>query len=327
MTINRRRTEVVNNSGSTALFFDQVLAPGEVWEIIDRKLEMWRDDITISGAISSGTLGVRDGTQEFTSVTNALKYFYDNPAPVTTLKWPQNSLVTLASGIDAFGGIEYEFQHKSVVGVGGLISVVSGTEGIEIIVNDGADVDSLTASGVTVTGSVQLNSIAGISISADDNTDTVTISGGVEIGSNIGNFFQIEFSSVGITNNTWLSVSSKDLTSNITPWPVVFPCRIAGLGYSNERVDSDCDIELHVSPIASGSNNSPIFTWSVTDSRVAYKSDFGLDELILNPGDKLAIFGGNAGDTRPKNMFLGVYVEILSRQNAEDSENFSGDFS
>jgi hypothetical protein len=287
---------------------------------------MWRDDPTISGAITSGTLGVRDGNQEFASTALAFQYFYNNPGGRTTFSWPENSLVTLVSGTDVFGNLEYSIERKAITGVG--LTVISGSEGLELVVDpDQDDVDSITASGVTVTGSVQFESVGGIAITANDTTDTVTISGGAVVGENIGNFFQVEFSSVGITNNTWLAVSSKDLTSNVTPWPVVFPCRIAGLGYSNERAGSDCSLELHLSPAGSGSSSVVIFTWDVTDARVAYKSNFGINELLLNPGDKLAIFGGNAGSTRPKNMFLGVYVEILSRQDDEESEDFSGNFS
>jgi len=160
ITFNRRITEVVNNTGSTALFFDQVLAPGEVWEIVDRKIEMWRDDSTISGAITSGTLGVRDGTQEFTSTVAGLQYFYNNPGNRTTFNWPVNSLVTLVSGTDELGNIDYTIERKAVTGVG--ITVVSGVDGLQLTRDpDEDDVDSITTSGVTLTGSINLDNIGG----------------------------------------------------------------------------------------------------------------------------------------------------------------------
>jgi len=239
--------------------------------------------------------------------------------------------ITVVSGANTTTISSPDTIDDALVGAGEVV-VTSGVSTITISGTphppDDDDVDSLTASGTTVTGSVLLESIGGISIIADDTTDTVTISGGPEIGSNIGNFFQVEFSSVGITNNTWLAVSSKDLTSNITPWPVVFPCRIAGLGYSNERSDSTVNLDLHVSPSGSGNSSVVEFTWAISGSRTAYKSDFGLSEIVLNPGDKVALFGDTSvGGTKPKNMFLGLFVEIIARDDAEDSETYAGDFS
>ncbi len=330
--MSRRLYFVRNDSGSPNRFFDQVLANGEEWEIIDRKLDNWRDDATVSGSISSGTLSVGDGSQFFGPFEGE-QYFYEDPKP-TTIDWPSNSLVDVISGTNLFGGTEYTFLSKAFRPIG--FTVTSGIDGLELTVNhptvDLADDTLLTVSSGTDPEGVAAYTLGTKAVVGDfgvtviSGADTVTISGGTAIGQNIGNFFQIEFSSVGITNNTWLSVSSKDLTSNITPWPVVFPCRIAGLGYSNEREGSDCNIELHVAAAGDTNNNAAVYTWAVTDSRIAFKSDFGLSEIVLNPGDKLAIFGSNAGDIRPKNMFLGVYVEIIQRADDEDSEDFSGDF-
>lgn len=237
--------------------------------------------------------------------------------------------VVVTSGVDTttISGTPHTVNTDTISNAliaGHGITITSGTSTTVIDSFDDNDVDSLTASGTTVTGSIQLASLGGIAITADAGTDTVTISGGPVVGDVLGNFFQVEFTSIGVTNNSWLSVSSRDLASNITPWPALFPCRIAGLVFSNERSGADADLELHVAREGDGATNVIEFTWEVRNARVTYKSDFSITDIVLAPGDKLGIFSSNAGSTRPKNMFLGVYVEVTAVESNEAVEDFSG---
>ncbi len=329
MIVNRRRTEVVNNTGSTALFFDQVLAPGEVWEIVDRKIEMWRDDITISGAITSGTLGVRDGTQEFTNTIDALQYFYANPTPQTTLEWPTNSLVTLISGVDELGNISYSFQARSIVAQG--LTVTSGVDGIELVVDpDQDDVDSITTSGVTFTGSVNLESIGGGSLLTDISTNTITISGGAsveDIFTSEGKIYKHSFGNNGIISDKWAKVGHGN-SSDQTPHQIVFSSLVVGLAYSNQRDVTNVDIEIWKAPATSGVASELMFTWPIVDARVARKSNLEVENILFAPGDKLAMFlskpTGTPGAQNPQDPVIDVYMQIDEQLDEEGSESFSG---
>ncbi len=329
ITINRRITEVVNNTGSTALFFDQVLAPGEIWEIVDRKMEMWRDDPSISGAITSGTLGVRDGTEEFANTTHALQHFYDNPKPQTTLEWPTNSLVTLVSGIDQIGNVAYSFAAKSVTARG--LTVTSGTDGIELIVDpDEDDVDSITTSGVTFTGSVNLESIGGGQLLTDIDTNTITISGGAseeDIFTSEGKIYKHSFGNNGIIANKWANVGHGN-SSDQTPHQIVFSSQVVGLAYSNQRTTTDLDIEIWKAPAASGTTAELMFTWELRQIRVARKSNLEVENILFGPGDKLAMFiskpVGTPGAQNPQDPVIDVYMQIDEQLDEEGSESFSG---
>ncbi len=155
--MSKRLYYVRNDSGSTTRFFDQVLDNGEEWEIIDRKLDNWRDDLTVSGAITSGTLSVGDGSQFFNPFDGE-QYFYEEPTP-TTITLPPNSLLAVVSGTNLFGGIDYQFSARSITAQG--LTVVSGTEGL-VLVADAV----VGAAGTTV--------VSGAGI--------VTISGGADFG-------------------------------------------------------------------------------------------------------------------------------------------------
>jgi hypothetical protein len=159
MSDYRRITELVN-TGPANLFFDQVIGSGEVWEIGDRKIAGWREDLTVSGALTSGTLRVRDGTQTF-GIANGLLYFYDqHPQRHTTITIPGQVLVTLSSGVDALGGVNYTIGSRAMLG-DSFVSVVSGTNSIQwsaksIIGSGAVTVTSGTGTvSVDVTGSTQ----------------------------------------------------------------------------------------------------------------------------------------------------------------------------
>ena len=82
----RRRTIVTNQSGVTADFVRKRLDHGESFEIIDRDIDGWRDEPTVSGAISSGDLVVSNGTEVFGAAAGEY-WFYGLPhRPVGALK-------------------------------------------------------------------------------------------------------------------------------------------------------------------------------------------------------------------------------------------------
>ncbi len=81
----RRRTIVTNQSGVTVDFVRKRLTNGESFEIIDRDINLWRDDPTISGSITSGDLVISNGLETF-GPTEGEFWFYGLPhSPVGSL--------------------------------------------------------------------------------------------------------------------------------------------------------------------------------------------------------------------------------------------------
>jgi hypothetical protein len=83
----RRRTIVTNKSGVTQDFVRKRLEDDESFEIIDRDINVWRDEPTISGAISSGDLLVSNGLKTFFIPAEGEFWFYGQPhSPVGSLQ-------------------------------------------------------------------------------------------------------------------------------------------------------------------------------------------------------------------------------------------------
>jgi hypothetical protein len=86
MTEVRRRTIVTNQSGVTTDFVRKRLTNGESFEIIDRDINVWRDDPTISGAITAGDLVISNGLEIFNDPLEGEYWFYGLPhAPIGSL--------------------------------------------------------------------------------------------------------------------------------------------------------------------------------------------------------------------------------------------------
>jgi hypothetical protein len=176
---------------------------------------------------------------------------------------------------------------------------------------------------VTVTGSVQFETLGGISVTADAGNDTVTISGGAEVGALTGSLFQVDFTNGGNTSNTWMAVSDSNLGGNTTPWTAAFPCRLAGVAFSNRNTGTDLDMEFHVAREGDGNSSTIEFTYEVRDCRTGYKTDMPLGTLLLQPGDKVSVYANSAGDAG-RDVWFGSYWEITSRPAGEGCEDWSG---
>jgi len=276
------------------------------------------DTDTISDAIVGGVgITVTSGVSE-TTIDGHLRYTKEENDAIIG-----GENVTVVSGADTITISSVDTISDALI-AGHGITITSGTSTTVIGSFDDDDVDSLTASGTTVTGSVQFASQGGISITADAGTDTVTISGGSTVGELIGNFFQIEFTNGGNTSNTWLAVSDSNLSSTTSPWVVAFPCRLAALAFSNRNENVEQDIEIHVARFGDGNAAVTEFVWELRNVRTAVKSDISITELSFEPGDKVAVFVANQGNNA-RDVFTGMYVEIIQRTSEEISEDWAGD--
>lgn len=129
--------------------------------------------------------------------------------------------------------------------------------------------------------------------------------------------------------NKWISLQShKGLTSDSTPAVLPWESKLVGINFVNSSDDSSTDIELYKADVNNGSTNEKILTWSLSNVRVARKTDLG-DTYIFSAGDKIAIFlkdSGGKGRDNPDDVVINLFFQILSGNEEESSENFSGDF-
>ncbi len=280
---------------------------------------------TISDAIVGGVgIVVTSGSNE-TTIDGHLRYTKDENDAIIG-----GENVTVVSGVDTItiSSIDTDTVSDAIV-AGHGITITSGTDATLISSFDDDDVDSVTVSGVTVTGSIQFETLGGTTLSTDiSDTDNpvITISGGAEVGELTGSLFQIDFTNGGNTSNTWLAVSDSNLGGNTTPWNAAFPCRLAGLSFSNRNTGVNQDLEFHIARVDDGNTSTIEFTWEIRDCRTAYKTDLPLDALVLQPGDKVSVFSANAGGSG-RDVWFGAFWEITSRPSAEDCEDWSGDIS
>jgi len=193
------------------------------------------------------------------------------------------------------------------------------------LVNLDDNVKSITASGISVSGTVNLETIGGLGLSADGNTNTITVSGGGTVGSFVGSFFQVEFTKGGTAKNTWLAVGDASLAGNRTPWVVAFPCQLVGMVFSNINDDVDTDVRVHISRQGDGNSDTLEYTWSLTNVRTASNTSIPPGTLELNPGDKVAVYLSDTGGN-PRDVFVGLYLEVVERETIITVENWSGNF-
>jgi len=146
MTLVRRRTIVINNSGSTQDFVTKRLLNGESFELDDRDFANWRDEPTISGAIASGDLLVSNGEETFATPAQAAYWFYDLPHKAISL--------ILIPGAEVTPSVNEQGTHN-VVTISGenLIGIQKSGSTISISTSAASAADLANVSG-TLTGDI-----------------------------------------------------------------------------------------------------------------------------------------------------------------------------
>jgi hypothetical protein len=134
----RRRTIVTNKSGVTKDFVRQRLEDDESFEIIDRDINVWRDEPTISGAITSGDLLVSNGIKTFPIPAEGEFWFYGRPHS------PIGSLLT--------GGVVVLPNEET-----GSITV----SGVGLVTVDPLSADTIHISAPSAASIIQLSGVSG----------------------------------------------------------------------------------------------------------------------------------------------------------------------
>ncbi len=239
-------------------------------------------------------------------------------------------ILSISDSIRFFAGslVAEEIFTTAGTDLRAITEVISGDN---IVVTSGGDVNNPVFT-VTTGPGVITDAIVGVGdITVTSGTNTITISGGSTtsgIGDVTGDLINAEFTSGGATSNVWLSISTKDHASNKIPFVMLYPARITGISYSNSLDATDTDIEIHKSLAGAGTASTLEFTWELRDARIARKSDFSIDEITIEAGDKLSLFAQRVTPGRnPKDVIVSLYIELLGGTSEESIEDYSGDFS
>lgn len=170
-------------------------------------------------------------------------------------------------------------------------------------------------------------------------TEKITLEGDVittestegEINFEIGttpNFttYSLFFEEVGSAASEWLETNGDGVNSNQAPHIIPFDSKLVALTFTNTDNDSDTDLEIYSVPEGSGSGPSTLkFTWSLTNTRTARKSNFPSD-ITFSAGDKVAVFTNDIG-VNPDNVRIAMYLQITNFEESENSEQWSGNIS
>jgi len=167
MVESRRRTIVTNQSGVTADFVMKRLDNGESFEIIDRHINVWRDDPTISGSIAAGDLVVSNGLETFGPAEGEY-WFYGLPhAPIGSLTVGDTEVLpNEATGSITLSGI-------------GLVTVDPTTSGtIHISTPDAASIFQLIVVSGALSEALTVATGIVLALVSDIETPASTVQGG-----------------------------------------------------------------------------------------------------------------------------------------------------
>jgi hypothetical protein len=201
---------------------------------------------------------------------------------------------------------------------------------------DDPDVDSITASGVTFTGSVNFDTVGDttitLGISMDDATNTLTISGGQTSEQQklaIGKIYQVSYGENGIATDKWLDVGHGN-PSNRSPHIILWPTEMVGFSFSNRNNDIDIDVELWLASETEGSAANLLYTWELRNMRTWHTTQVLTSSgtpVTFVPGDKLGMFIRGVSGAKTQDPVVNVYLQIDAIYDDEDFENYTGDFS
>lgn len=145
----------------------------------------------------------------------------------------------------------------------------------------------------------------------------------IDLDSNIGKTFQVEFTRSGSVKNKWLCVSNSKSPSNETPFFVPYDVKLIRTTMSNSKSGADSNIEIHVSPYGDGNLTTLAYTWSIVNKRVDCKDPSDPTALLFDAGDKIGVFARDTG-TDLKDAIITLYFVVLTDDLCV-GENYSGD--
>lgn len=138
------------------------------------------------------------------------------------------------------------------------------------------------------------------------------------------NIFQISFHNEGSIYNKWIGLDNS-VTSDESPYVVPWKSNLIGITYSNNKHDSNINIQVFKSNKDAGSVNTLLTQWDIRDARTAFKTNM-LPTLSCEAGDKIGVFLKKYNNDKPKDVILTLYFQIdINTSLNEYIESFNGD--
>ena len=127
--------------------------------------------------------------------------------------------------------------------------------------------------------------------------------------------------------NVWLShtgTSSTSTVPSIVPWKL----RLLGITYSNGSAASDIDVEIYRAPEGTSVvPNDLMVLLPIRNTRVLRKTDFKAQDIIFDPGDKIAIYFNKVnGGGAPSYPNLDLHFEVIEYDEVDVAFSYIGDF-
>lgn len=167
----------------------------------------------------------------------------------------------------------------------------------------------------------ELNLIGDYTVNISDGIATINFAPNTNAGK--GSLLQPFFLGEGIiTQDRTLTYSDTDLNpSDEVFYLVPFDCKLIGVTYSNNRYDSDCNIEVYRSLRNNDDNKTLEYTFEARDARLALKSNI-INGPSFFAGDKITVDLTVQG-SRPDDVVTGLYLLTTNMDGYENSESFS----
>lgn len=124
--------------------------------------------------------------------------------------------------------------------------------------------------------------------------------------------------------NKWLDHEGSNIPSDMTPGVVSANSKVRAITYSNDRDNTDIDIQIYRNGITPG---DMIFAWQLRDCRLAYKTDFD-GSLPFNRGDTVRMFAkkvvGGPGGQNPTKAVIKltlINTDDIKAEGCEPTDN------
>lgn len=273
----------------------------------------------VTGLFLPDELRQSDSLEEFVVLSGAV-----------TISGSDGSL-TIAQAQRFFDGSQQSEQIFTVDGVD-LRDINNTTiiAGDNVTVVSGTGPNGLTNFTIDTGPAVVTDAIVGEGeVFVTSGTNQIVISGSVFRDSFVNITHQMIFSRSGQINNVWLRSGESTLTSDSVPQLVLWDSELIGLNYTNSQDTTDVDVQIHVSPLNSGTSTELKYTWEVRGARMSFDSlVIASSGIEMRAGDKVGVFASTFSPaTRPQNLAVTLFFRGLATAAlASGTENYSGDF-
>ena len=158
-----------------------------------------------------------------------------------------------------------------------------------------------------------------VSVTNEGNgTAKVTVDLGI---TRVGHIFSKCFSRSGSAKNKWLGNDEKNISSNISPHPLVWDSTLIAASYTSSEDRSDVDIEIRAANLNAGNSDTLRYNWHIRDSRTSVINTLSVD---FNGGDKVGVYAKDMGEDA-KDVVVCLYFKVRTDNTIDTDEEWDND--